>query len=145
MNASPAAETDIPAIVALLAASGLPSSDVLPDSHPEFLVVRDRGDVVGVVGLERFGDTALLRSLVVRPAHRGRGLGILLVRALEQHVRDRGVLSLILLTKTAEQFFRERGYSVVARTEAPPAVQASTEFRSLCPSSAICMRKRLAT
>ena len=49
-----------------------------------------------------------------------------------------------LLTTTAEDFFVRRGYGVVGRDAAPAVVQKTTEFRSLCPDSAVCMMKHLA-
>jgi amino-acid N-acetyltransferase len=143
MNPSAAREDEIPAIAALLAAAGLPNSDVLPHAHPDFLVLRDAEQIVGVVGLERYGATGLLRSLAVRPESRVRGLGDALVRAVERRGREQGVTQMVLLTQTAQDFFHRRGYAVIARDDAPAAVQASSEFRSLCPSSAACMSKRL--
>lgn len=142
---SPAASADLLAIRALLTSSGLPTADVQADSHPEFLITRHNGHVIGVVGLERFGDVGLLRSLAVQPEHRGTGLGIALTQALERHAGRSGLASLVLLTETAEAFFRARGYRVIKRAEAPPGVQASQEFRSLCPDSAVCMQKELRT
>ncbi len=50
---------------------------------------------------------------------------------------------LILLTQTAAAFFARYGYQVIGRSEAPADVQGTEEFRSLCPSSAACMAKRL--
>ena len=48
-----------------------------------------------------------------------------------------------LLTTTAERFFPKFGFEQIARDDVPPSVQASVEFRSACPASAIVMRKRL--
>lgn len=138
-----AASTDLPAILALLTSAGLPVADVGPASHPDFLVARRDGCVAGVVGLERFGDVGLLRSLAVNEEHRGQGLGLALTRALEERAARSGVVALVLLTETARDFFQHRGYQVIARTQAPAAVQASSEFRSLCPQSAVCLSKRL--
>jgi amino-acid N-acetyltransferase len=49
-----------------------------------------------------------------------------------------------LLTTTAERFFPRFGFEEIARDEVPASVQASVEFQSACPASAIVMRKRLA-
>jgi amino-acid N-acetyltransferase len=138
-----AASTDLPAILALLTAAGLPVTDVGLDSHPEFLVARLDGCMAGVIGLERFGDVGLLRSLAVNEAHRRQGLGLALTRALEERAARTGIVALVLLTETARDFFQRRGYQVIARVQAPAAVQASSEFRSLCPESAVCLTKRL--
>ncbi len=143
LTVSPAANADLPAIIALLASNELPTADVQPDSHPEFLITRRDGRVIGVVGLERYGDVGLLRSLAVSPDHRGLGLGVALTRALEDSAARSGIASLVLLTETARDFFLRRGYQVISRDDAPEAVQASSEFRSLCPDSAVCMKREL--
>jgi amino-acid N-acetyltransferase len=142
-NVLPAANAELPEILALLTAAGLPVADVSPATHPEFLVAREAGRVVGVVGLERFGDCGLLRSLAVRTGHQRQGLGLALTQALEGHALASGIGSLVLLTETAPDFFRKHGYRVITRAQAPLPVQASSEFRTLCPDSAVCMTKQL--
>jgi amino-acid N-acetyltransferase len=61
--------------------------------------------------------------------------------AAEELVRRPEVESMYLLTTTAEEFLRRRGYRTVARSEAPAAIQSTTDFSKLCPSSAILMVK----
>jgi amino-acid N-acetyltransferase len=93
--------------------------------------------------LERYGEDALLRSLAVRPENRSTGLGKQLADALEEHARRTGLGTLYLLTTTAADFFARRGYEVIERGTAPSLLQKTTEFSSLCPSQATCMRRRL--
>lgn len=142
---TPAAASDLPAIVDLLAANGLPTADVQAGSAPAFWVARHDGRVIGVIGLERFGKVGLLRSLAVSPEHRRTGLGVALSRALETHAMRSGMTSLVLLTETAAEFFERLHYRVIARGDAPAAVRESTEFRTLCPDSAVCMIRVLDT
>jgi amino-acid N-acetyltransferase len=139
---APAHPRDTASIHALLAASGLPVSD-LDTSPVEFLVAVDGGRVVGVAGLEAHGDAGLLRSLVVVPSHQGTGLGRALARAIEEHARQRGLRDLVLLTATAADFFASDGYRQIARDTAPAPIRATREFASLCPASATCMAKSL--
>jgi N-acetylglutamate synthase-like GNAT family acetyltransferase len=72
---------DTAAIQALLTDARLPIEDFDEPAALGFWVVRDRKRVVGAVGLERYGAVGLLRSLVVAPEHRSRGLGLALVAA----------------------------------------------------------------
>ena len=51
--------------------------------------------------------------------------------------------ALYLLTTTAEGYFPKFGFERITRAEVPPSVQASVEFATACPASAIVMRKRL--
>ena len=138
----PASVDDIIAIRALLERCGLPTSD-LESARPEFAVIREKGQVIAAGALQRFGSSALLRSVVVAPDHRGTGLGQAIVSELERVARSAQVARLILLTQTAADFFARQGYCVIERSTAPPNMQASEEFRSLCPSSATCMAKSL--
>jgi amino-acid N-acetyltransferase len=130
------------ALAALLEASGLPASD-LRASRVALLVAERDGAIAGVVGLERHGDAALLRSLAVFAGVRARGTGTALVRAVEAYAADQGVRELVLLTETAEPFFERRGYVRIARADAPAGLQTTSEFRRLCPASAVCMRKTI--
>jgi len=133
---------DLEAVRGLLSAAGLPTSD-LAVARPEFLVIRERDSLLGGGALQRFGTSALLRSVVVAEGHRSRGLGRQIVEALERRAAEQGVGQLILLTQTAADFFERGGYRFIERSSAPAAVQGSAEFRSLCPSTAVCMAKDL--
>ena len=138
----PAAAQDMVAIRALLERSGLPTSD-LDSARPDFVLIRENGQVIAAGALQRFGSSALLRSLVVAPDRRERGLGQAVVSELERVARMAHINQLILLTQTAAEFFAHQDYRVIARSSAPQDMQGSDEFRSLCPSSATCMAKSL--
>ena len=134
---------DLPAIVTLLAASKLCHDDLTPEHMAHFFTLRDRGELIGAVGLELSGSDALLRSLIVAPNHRGKRLGIQLVERVEAHAHDMGVTSLYLLTTTADRFFEQRGYERIERASVPETIGATTEFVSFCPETAVCMWKEL--
>lgn len=142
MDLRPATSDDHAAIRGLLRDSSLPVED-LDTAAIDFIVACEGGALAGVVGVEAFEGAGLLRSLAVRGDQRGRGLGGRLVEAIEARAAARGLPQLVLLTETAATFFARRGYADIARGQAPVAVQSSTEFRSLCPASAVCMTRRL--
>jgi N-acetylglutamate synthase-like GNAT family acetyltransferase len=139
---------DRASIVALLDAAHLPASDVGAGSPAHFVVARAgasaaRASVVGAIGLERHGDTGLVRSLVVAPARRGEGLGAALVSAVERRARELGLRRLVLLTETAQAFFERLGYTTRDRDSAPADARASTQFAGLCPVSAKYLEKSI--
>jgi amino-acid N-acetyltransferase len=134
---------DAETIRALLEREGLPTQD-LDSARPEFVTALEEGRVIGVGALQHFGTTALLRSIAVASEWRGFGVGRIIVRELERRARALGITRLILLTQTARKFFEHQGYCAVEREDAPEAVRASAEFRTLCPATAICMAKVLA-
>ena len=133
----------VTAVHALLQSAGLPVADLVT-SRPKLFGVHDATGLIGVIGLEGAGPAALLRSLAVRSDQRGRRLGTTLVRALEARAPSLGVTELWLLTTTAEAFFLHLGYEPAVRDTAPVTIRETAEFRSICPSSAACLRKTLA-
>jgi amino-acid N-acetyltransferase len=141
MTAAQAA--DLPAIRALLAASGLPGQDLTPAHLSSFWIERDAVGLVGVVGLEPHGRAALVRSLAVRADARGRGLGGALLAHAESQASELGIETLYLLTTTAERFFAAQGYAVMRREAAPLEIRATAEFAELCPASSVCLTKRV--
>jgi len=142
MRIERAAISDLETIRSMLAESGLPVED-LAIAEVNFRVARDARGIAGAIGVERFGTSALLRSLVVAPRSRGHGTGSALVQGLESSMRSSGIDSLVLLTQTAEPFFGKRGYTLTPRDQVPEPVRQSGEFKSLCPASAVCMTKAL--
>jgi amino-acid N-acetyltransferase len=141
VNIELAQSSDLASVRDLLSAATLPTEDLNEDSLQLFWVARDSEKVVGAVGLERHGDLALLRSLIVAPAFRSRGLGVQLAQAAEARAQELGLSHIFLLTTTAVAFFTARGFHPVVRSEVPVSIQATTEFASLCPATAIVMVK----
>lgn len=131
--------SDLDAAVRLLSNAGLPLDDLTAEQLA--LVAEEDGELHGLIGLEVFRDVGLLRSLVVASQCRGRGLGQMLVSALEAHARDRSVAELWLLTVDADVFFERLGYGIRRRDAAPDAIRATAEFSTLCPADAVLMSK----
>jgi amino-acid N-acetyltransferase len=131
------------AAVALLQAQGLPVSDITDDHLEHSFFLGSNGTPTGLVGIEICGTDALLRSLIVAENARTQGIGSALVQHAEDYATSRRVRAIYLLTTTAESFFVRRDYRRVDRTQAPPAIQSTPEFASLCPASSVFMMKRL--
>jgi amino-acid N-acetyltransferase len=129
------------AVKRLLVESGLPAEDITVQHLQHFFACGPGRDLEGLVGLELYGEVALLRSLTVASGRRGSGLGSRLVEHAERYARDRGVKSLYLLTMTAEAFFLRRGYARIARKEAPEPIKNTKEFSGICPASSAFMVK----
>ena len=139
----PALDEDHEAIVRMLDAMDMRTSDLTPAMLRDFLLQREEGRVAGVVGLEIMGEVALLRSLAVDENGRHRGLGSALVHAAEHHVWERGVRRLFLLTTTAADFFAHRGYQAIDKSQAPAPIRGTAQFSTLCPASSVLMSKPL--
>jgi amino-acid N-acetyltransferase len=126
----------------LLARNDLPTADVREKSDRFFVAFAD-GAAVGVGGVEPFPPDGLLRSVVVESSRRGEGVGAALCDRLEERAAAGGIDTLYLLTTTAREFFAARGYETVDRAAVPASIRETGQFESLCPSTAVCMRRRL--
>lgn len=131
------------AAVRLLKSAGLPTEDLTAAHCENFYFAGPAEDPTGLVGLELFGNVALLRSLVVCAERRGSGEGTALLKHAEEHARQSGAHSLYLLTTTAEAFFSRHGYMRASRELAPPAIRETREFAGICPASSAFMTRTL--
>ncbi|MDB4880821.1 MAG: GCN5-related N-acetyltransferase [Gemmatimonadetes bacterium] len=134
--------SDLRAVLAMLREAGLSLPGV--DEHlGSFCVADDDGHLLGAMGLELRGTHALLRSAVVVPEARGRGVAAALYDAVRRLARQEGVHTLVLLTTAAEGYWARHGFERVTRDEVPAAVKESHEFRGTCPASAAVMSHRM--
>lgn len=137
---------DFPAIRSLLTESGLVHEDLTPAHMADFVVApvqEGSSSLVAVAGVQTFPNSGegLLRSVAVASALWRQEMGTRLVSAVEKRASELGLRRLWLLTTTAPGFFRRLGYVDALRAHAPEAVQTSSEFKSLCPASAVCLSK----
>ncbi len=131
-------------VLKLLSQAELPIKDLTDDKFKNFLIARGKdGSVIGAIGVEPYQDAGLLRSLVVHPSHREKGLGKQLVCELESFAQGKGIKTIFLLTITAAGFFRKLGYEVIQRTHVPESISKTEEFKNICPVSAVCLSKNL--
>ncbi len=107
----------------------------------DFLVARHEQVVVGCVGMEVAGAYALFRSLAVEPSYRGVGLGRRLYDALVANAAARGVEEAYLLTTSIIALAEAWGFHRIDRGEVPAAIQATSQFRGACCTSAVAMRQ----
>lgn len=126
----------------MLQTHNLPTSDI--DDEKRIYLLMDNGRIIGTAGVETFNDCALLRSVTVLSEEQGKGYGGEINRQIENILKDQGVGCLYLLTTTAKAFFEKNGYSVVeSRHAVPLAIRQTAEFNSLCPATAVVMKKYL--
>jgi amino-acid N-acetyltransferase len=138
----PATAADYPRITRLLTEAALPLDGL--DGHDSFLVLCQDGSqgskMIGCAALERYGRSALLRSVAVEAPARSLGLGRRLVQQILQQARRDGIAEVILLTTTAAPFFERLGFRRIPRDEVPKPVRDSAEFRGACPDTAAVLR-----
>jgi len=130
---------DFRAIISMLSAYSLPDSDIEP-GRQSFIVAEHEGKIIGCAGYEAYGETALFRSLAVDSEYRNLDIGKLLTGKVMDLAHENNIHEFYLLTTTADRFFQKQGWKVIHRNEVPKEIKTSTEFASICPSTAICMK-----
>ena len=143
MTLEPALPADEPWIRKLLTRCGLPEEDITPQHLRHFWAMKEKGQIIGAVGLEVFASLALLRSLAVDVGFRNRGFARQLVKKAEEYAVSLRIEVLYLLTVTAEGFFQKQGYEKLARDAAPQEIKGTAEFQGLCPASSVLMVKQI--
>lgn len=117
------------------------AGQVLPRQLPElyenvrdFHVYADDSGVGGLVALHiDMVDLAEVRSLVVRPDLRGRGIGRRLVEAVLAEASDLHITRVYAFTRMPE-FFKSLGFAVVDRAELPYKVYKDCQRCPLYPN-----------
>jgi N-acetylglutamate synthase-like GNAT family acetyltransferase len=137
---SPLAAEDVASVLALLQAHGLPTYGVA-DGAVTFFVARSQDGVLGSAGLEDYGASGLLRSVVVRGDCRGEAIATALVSRVLEHAAHARINDVYLLTTAAQAYFERFGFAATARDRVPEAVRNCWEFRTGCPASAVCMHR----
>jgi amino-acid N-acetyltransferase len=134
-------ETQRQEAINLLQQHDLPVSDI--DESKILCLLMDEEKIIGTAGLEIFEDGALLRSISVIKEEQRKGYGKFINEQVEKYAKENGIHCLYLLTNTAKDFFDKQGYVEIKREESPEALKQTAEFTSLCPSSAVVMKKRI--
>ena len=141
MNIVPITQNNFSSALSLLKKNQLPTEDV--SERTKLFVLEDEQTISGTIAIEYSGTEGLLRSLSVDENKRSKGYGKTLVDFIENFASGEGVKNIYLLTTTAESFFSRNGYITIDRNTVPEFIRQSTEFSSVCPSSAVVMKKTL--
>ena len=134
---------DFAAVRDLLARCGLPTEDVREAPGACQLAWLEDGALIGTVGVDVSGDLALLRSLAVEPAWRGRGLGRALTAEAEARAIAAGARTLVLLTGTADALASACGYEATSRCALGDGAAAFRQFAAGCCAEARCYAKKV--
>lgn len=131
-------DKDLPQIIRLVSENNLPVSDIVPGKQ-FFVVAEVSGRIIACAALEQYGENGLFRSLAVSLDHRNMKIGKDIVAKLMTFSKENNISQLYLLTTTADLYFKKAGWKVIDRTDVPDDIRATSEFSSICPSTAICM------
>jgi len=127
---------DLEAAKRLLRDAGLPLDGL---EATEGWVSEAEGQVVGHIAIEPTLDAVVIRSLVVDPSQRGKGLGEDLMKAAEAGAGDRKI---VLKTETIGPWMERRGYRRATLAEVPASVRGTTQFAgTLCSGTPVYLKE----
>jgi len=129
-------------VVNLLQCNDLPYEDIKNKSLEHFFGYYKDEILEGIVGLEIYNNIALLRSLAVNN-QKSTGIGSKLLEYVNNYSKKNNIDTLYLLTTTANKYFLKKGFEIEDKNKAPSIIQNTEEFRSICPSNSIFMKKIL--
>jgi amino-acid N-acetyltransferase len=138
-----ATKDDLPALTALLEEAGLPAGTGDTPVDDAWVVAESDGVLIGAGAVEVRGAYGLLRSVVVHPEFRGRGIGGAMVNDRLRWSATRRIRALYLLATAAPDFFERAGFDVTSRTDVPVEVTDSDQFAGGCPADATAMVLRI--
>lgn len=142
INYRTATVEELPAIIQLLDECELPLSDIVPGKQ-HFVVAEIDQIIIGCTGYEAYDQNGLFRSLAVKPLYRNMMIAHTLIDNIFALAQQQGIREFFLLTTTADKFFGNLGWEMISRTDVPENIGSTTEFSSICPSVAICMKHPL--
>jgi amino-acid N-acetyltransferase len=137
-----ATAAQMPAVITLLQNNKLPVEDIAA-GRQQFWIATINETIAGIIAVEKYGTYALLRSMATDTAFRNNGIATQLVQTVFNFAQLKNISAVYLLTETAEQYFAKKGFTKIDRQHVPEAIQQSTEFASVCPSSAIVMENKI--
>ncbi|MEP7266260.1 MAG: arsenic resistance N-acetyltransferase ArsN2 [Saprospiraceae bacterium] len=133
---------DLAGVFGLLQQNEMPASDLI-SSRVRLWVAKNKGAVVGCIGLEIYHEDGFLRSLAVEKDFQNQGLATRLIDELFSFAKSQGINKMHLLTITAELYFQKRNFIKLNRSEAPDHIQQNSQFTVLCSSTAVYMAKSM--
>jgi amino-acid N-acetyltransferase len=105
-----AVSADVPRLAELIAAASLPPL-FIEEYLGGFIAAERAGTVIACGGVEFYGESAVIRSVVVDPEAQGLGLGRRIAEQLMDKIREHGGADIYLVTADALPFWQHMGFS----------------------------------
>ena len=136
-------QQDLSNVLDLLQLLQLPTEGVEKQFKNFLVALTPSLKLIGVAGIEEYGQFGLLRSIGIHPSFQGTMVGSTLVQKIEELAKSKKIKELYLLTETAEGFFAKHSYTTVDRMIVPQEIQQSYEYSISCKQTAVVMFKAL--
>lgn len=107
-------EADIPAVVAIenMSFSAPKSEAVFREDEHKYLVAKEKGEIVGYIGVEKIADEIHIINMAVGPSYQGKGIG---KQLLETVMNNHAVFYLEVRTSNnvAIKLYQQYGFKIV--------------------------------
>ena len=110
---------------------GEPTAFPVGEHWDTFWLLEGDDGVVGMIGLEVYPPSALLRSVVVDEFLRGQGLGDMLAEKALTEARSRGLRNVYLFTMDRAPFFARHGFAVCTMDDFDQEGRKSSQYQAL--------------
>lgn len=137
-----AEKSDIQIIKSILEENSLPNEDINTEIMDLFLI-NEESNLIGTIGLERFKNVALLRSMAIIEEYRNKGYGKVVFSRILEIAKAYKIEEIYILTCSAKNFFINLGFKEIERDLAPENIKSSNQFANLCPQSASFLKFKL--
>ncbi len=127
---------DVDDISRLISSESLPAVEVA-EWLSSFWVLDDAGTLLGCAGIERYGDAAVLRSVVVAESLRGSGEGVRMTERALAFAQNDGARRCYLFTMTASEFFSRFGFERCRLDDFEPAARKSWQWQGVSGNEAL--------
>lgn len=95
------------------------SLNELYENIRDFLVFEEKGEILGCCALHvSWEDLGEIKSLAVKPAHTGKGIGRKLIEACLEETNELGIKKVFALTFKPE-YFEKKGFRKIEKDELP--------------------------
>lgn len=125
-----AGQADVAGIATLVGAADLPPL-FIEDWIGGFVIADYGGQIAGCGGLEMYGDSGVLRSIVIDERARGLGLGGAMSELLIEDGRQSGATDMYLFTADAYPFWLHLGFTEVALPNWKASPRACWQYQFL--------------
>ena len=142
LNIRKATDADLADIIRLLNTNKLPTQDI-SNSSIQLFTARYNDKTIGVIGIEIYDKTGLLRSLAVQDSFKKLKVGTKLINKLFDQIKQNNIKDVYLLTETAEDYFTRFNFDIVDRSNVPDIIMKTSEYKDICSDSAVVMHKNI--
>ena len=127
----------------LLLASNLVPVQLESDNLHFFCHYDNKGKMVGVIGVEVYDTSCLLRSLAVISEMRNSGIARSLLKEALAFAKSIASYDIYLITETIGDTMERYGFCDIAREKVPDSILKSPYLNGICPCSSRIMYRNI--